>query len=62
VPLVIFCNVLRLLVVVVVGQVYGQASAMWVHDWFGFVTYLVAIGSLMGLAHCLREKPSPTAP
>jgi exosortase len=60
VPLVIFCNVLRLVVVVLVTQAYGQAG-MWVHDWFGFVTYLVAIGSLLVLAHWLKEKPSPAS-
>jgi exosortase len=60
VPLVVFCNVLRLVVVILVSQAYGQASGEWVHGWFGFVTYLVAIGLLMGEARVLREKPSPT--
>jgi len=59
VPLVICCNVLRLVVVVLVAQTYNQAAGAWVHDWFGFVTFLAAIGSLLGLAHWLREKPSP---
>jgi exosortase len=62
VPLVVLCNVLRLVVVVVVAKVYGQAAGKWVHDWFGYVTFLVAIGSLMGMAHWLREKPSPASP
>jgi exosortase len=61
VPLTIFGNVLRLTVVVLIGQAYGQAEGKWVHDWFGYVTYLVVnIGSLLVLAHWLREKPSPT--
>jgi exosortase len=51
VPLVIICNVLRLTVVV-----------LWVHDWFGYVTYLVAIVALLGVAHWLKEKPSSTGP
>jgi exosortase/archaeosortase family protein len=51
---------MRLTVVVLIGQAYGQASAEWVHDWFGYVTYLVVnIGALLLLAHWLREKPSP---
>jgi len=59
VPLAIVGNVLRLTVVVLVGQAYGQASGKWVHDWFGYVTYLfVNIGALLVLAHWLREKPS----
>ncbi|HEV7924400.1 MAG TPA: exosortase/archaeosortase family protein, partial [Verrucomicrobiae bacterium] len=32
-PLAICGNVLRLTVVVLVGQAYGQASGKWVHDW-----------------------------
>jgi exosortase len=60
VPLAIGGNVLRLTVVVLIGQAYGQASAKWVHDWFGYVTYLaVNIGLLLVLARWLREKPSP---
>jgi len=59
IPLAICGNLLRLTVVVLVGQAYGQASAEWVHDWFGYVTYLVVnIGALLLLAHWLREKPS----
>jgi exosortase len=61
VPLAICGNVLRLTVVVLVGEAFGQASGKWVHDWFGYVTYLVLqIGSLLVLAHWLREKPSST--
>ena len=60
IPLVIFCNTLRLVVVVLVGKAYGQSQGEWVHDWFGYVTYLVSIGSLLGVAHWLKEKPSPT--
>src|SRR5208282_432913 len=49
--LVIFCNVLRLVVVVLISQAYGRTAGVWVHEWFGFVTYLVAIGSLLGVAY-----------
>jgi exosortase len=60
-PLAICGNLLRLTVVVLIGQAYGQAEGVWVHDWFGYVTYLaVNIGALLGLAHWLREKPAST--
>ncbi len=59
VPLVIFCNIFRLSVVVLVARVFGQERGIWVHDWFGFVTYAVAIVSLMGLARLLREDRQP---
>jgi exosortase len=61
VPLVIFCNVLRLVVVVLVAKAYSEAAAKWVHDWFGYVTFMVSLGSVLGLAHLLKEKPSPTS-
>jgi exosortase len=62
-PLAVCGNVLRLTVVVLVGQAYGQASAKWVHDWFGYLTYLaVNLGLLLVLAHWLKEKPSPASP
>jgi exosortase len=59
VPLVMFCNILRLVVVILVAQAYSHKAGIWVHGWFGFVTYMIAIGSLLALAHWLREKPSP---
>jgi exosortase len=59
-PLVMFCNVLRLVVVIIVTQAYGKDEGMWVHGWFGFITYMVAIGSLLVAAHWLRDKPLPS--
>lgn len=58
VPLVVFCNVLRLVVVILVTTAYSKKAGIWVHGWFGFVTYMIAIGSLLLLAHFLKEKPS----
>jgi len=62
VPLVIVCNVLRLVVVVLVSQAYGQESGKWVHGWFWVVTYSVAIVSLLIVAHWLKDKPQPVKP
>jgi exosortase len=58
-PLVIFCNVLRLVVVILITQAYTREAGMWVHEWFGFVTYLIAIVSLLVVAHWVKEKPIP---
>jgi exosortase len=60
IPLVVICNLLRLVVVILIAEGYGQNAGKWVHDWFGYVTFLVAIGSMMAMAHWLREKPSLT--
>ena len=62
VPLVVFCNVLRLVVVILITQAYSRKEGMWVLEWFGFVTYMIAIGSLLAIAHWVREKPLPANP
>jgi exosortase len=59
VPLVLICNVLRLVVVIFTTEAYSPVAGIWVHGWFGFVTYMIAIGCLLAVAHWLREKPSP---
>jgi hypothetical protein len=33
-----------------------------VHEWFGYVTYLIGIGVLLLAARWLREKPRAASP
>jgi exosortase len=61
VPLVVFCNLIRLLAIVLAAQAFDQQAAYFVHEWFGFVTYLLAIACLLVVAHWIREEPSPAA-
>jgi exosortase len=61
VPLVVFCNLIRLLAIVLATQAFDQQAGFFVHEWFGFVTYLLAIVCLLAVAHWLREEPSPAA-
>ena len=57
-PLVVLCNVVRLVMIILARQAFGAEAADFVHEWFGFVTYLVAVGCLLVVARWLREKHS----
>lgn len=58
IPLAIFCNILRLMAVIISAQAWGQGAGNFVHEWFGYVTYAVAIAGTVLVARCLREKKS----
>jgi exosortase len=58
-PLVVLCNVVRLVVIILANQAFGHEAGDFVHEWFGFVTYLVAIGCLLVVARWLKEKQLP---
>jgi exosortase len=61
VPLVVFFNVFRLVAIILATQAINREAGLFVHEWFGFVTYMLAVACLLGVAHLLRDKPS-TAP
>ena len=61
IPLAIFCNVLRLITIIIVSEAAGQKAGEFVHEWFGFVTYAVAIGCVMLVSIWLKEKPAGAA-
>lgn len=67
VPVAIVGNVLRLSIVIVVGEVFGQEKAIAVEQNLGFVTFALGIGCMLLLGHWLREPedsipPPPAAP
>jgi exosortase len=57
IPLVVFCNVVRLVAIVLATQSFDARAGWFVHEWFGFATYLLAIGCLMAVAHWLKDEP-----
>ncbi|MCP5516067.1 MAG: exosortase/archaeosortase family protein [Verrucomicrobiales bacterium] len=57
-PLALLGNVMRLTVIVVMAQAFGQEAGNFVHDWFGFVTFALSLGVLMLVGHWLRD-PEP---
>lgn len=67
VPVAIVGNVLRLTIVIVVGEVFGQDQAVAVEQNLGFVTFALGIGCMLAIGHWLREPeesnlPPPAAP
>ncbi len=61
VPLVVLCNVIRLVAIILANQAINAKAGLFVHEWFGFVTYMMAVLCLMGVAHLLRDKPLTAA-
>lgn len=55
-PLAVLGNILRLCVVILVGDVWGQEKAMMIETKFGFVTFLFCLGCLFGMGALLNEE------
>jgi exosortase/archaeosortase family protein len=56
VPLTVFCNVLRLGAIVIAGDTFGQDAGHFVHEWFGFVTYGIALVFVYGFERIWPER------
>ena len=59
VPLALFCNVLRLISVIIAGQVFGVRAGEVAHEYSGFFTYAIAIACMVLLSRWWSEKPLP---
>jgi exosortase len=61
IPLSLICNILRLVCVVMASVLFGEKAGQFVHEWFGFLTYAIALACVMGLGAALREPSEPPA-
>ena len=61
-PVAIAGNVARVTSVILAAHFFGQEAGATLHDYAGFVTYLVAIGLILALAKWLEQKPTAKAP
>ena len=57
VPIALGGNCLRLVAIVVASEAFGQKAGEFVHEWFGFVTFAVALGAMFGLSRLMPEDP-----
>ena len=57
VPLAIFGNTLRLIIVIIAGEAFGQDAGTAIEQKLGFLTFAVALGVILLLGHWLREPP-----
>jgi exosortase len=62
IPLALGCNVFRLVTMIVAEKAFGKAAGEFVHEWFGFVTYAIALGCLMLAGSWLRESETVETP
>ena len=61
-PLAVIGNVTRISVTVAMGELLGQNAGKLIEQWFGLITFAVALGLLLGLGHWLREEDPQVAP
>lgn len=57
-PITFAANILRVLTIIIVARVYGERAGMIVHEWFGFVTFLLALGVLFALERLIGDQQS----
>jgi len=56
-PLAVAGNVLRLVSIIVASEGFGRKAGDFVHEWFGFVTFALALAALLAVGRWLRETP-----
>ena len=59
IPLALICNVLRVIAIIIARHGFGEAAAHFVHEWFGFVTYVIALGSVFALGYFHERHTKP---
>ncbi len=57
-PLTYLGNVIRISAVIFAGEWLGQEAGVWVHDWAGFLVFVVVLGGVLG-AVTLWQKWQP---
>lgn len=62
VPLTLAGNVLRLVCIVVAAEAFGRKAGEFLHDWFGFVTFGLALLVLFGVGNWLRDPARGRVP
>jgi exosortase len=61
IPTALAGNVLRLLAIILAAESMGSKAGHLVHEWFGFVTFALALGVVLWLGRWLEEKLEPEA-
>lgn len=56
-PITVMSNVLRLTTIILIAKLYGQEAGLFVHEWFGFVTFAFTLVGLY-LVEQLTKKVS----
>jgi exosortase len=62
IPLAIVGNIIRLTMIIVGTEAFNTSVGMFIHEWFGFVTFAVALGVVLALGAWLRDEDLSTDP
>jgi exosortase len=62
VPLAVLGNVIRLTVIIIAGEQFGQEAGMRIETKFGFVTFAFALGCVFVLGWWMREETVDSVP
>lgn len=57
-PLAIVGNIVRITAIIVAAQCFGQQAGNVVHEWFGFLIFLVVVLLLVGVSHLINADPA----
>ena len=58
-PLTFLGNVVRISAIILAGEWMGQRAGEMVHDWAGFLVFVVVLGGVQWAANALEEKTAP---
>ena len=61
-PLTVVGNVVRISSIILAGEWLGQGAGVWVHEWAGFVVFLVVLGGVQLAVSWLAQGESELAP
>ena len=61
-PLTFVGNVVRISGIVFAGEWLGQSAGEIVHDWAGFIVFVIVLGGVQWAAQRLEESPSESSP
>ncbi len=62
VPLAIAGNVLRLLILMLVSEIFGQKIGEMVHDWLGFITFAISLSGIVIVQRWMERGESERSP
>jgi EpsI family protein len=54
-PFIYVGNVVRIAAVIFAAQWFGQKAGAWVHDWAGFLVFVIVLGLVMGTIGVIRR-------
>ena len=62
VPIALLGNLLRLVCIIIAAEAFGEKAGHFVHEWFGFLTFALAMVIVIACGHWLRDSPAHSGP